>query len=115
MIDELFCAIDAKRADAFSGFLAEDCVFRFGNQAAVIGRPAVTAYVAAFFDSIRAIEHRIEDAWHVDGAVVCHGLVTYTRLNGSQMTVPFANALKLVDRKIGEYLIFADTSALYSE
>ena len=115
MIEQLFAAIDAKDASAFAGYLSDECTFRFGNQEPVLGRAEVENYVGAFFESIQDLEHRIEDVWSFGDAIVCHGMVTYTRRNGSELTVPFANVFMIEDRKIREYLIFADTSALYTE
>ena len=115
MIEQLFAAIDTKDTRAFAEHLSDECTFRFGNQAAVVGKAGVEKYVAAFFDSIQELEHRIDDVWRDGDAIVCHGMVTYTRRNGSELSVPFANVFRMADRKIREYLIFADTSALYTE
>lgn len=115
MIDELFAAIDKKDAISFSEFLTDDCMFRFGNQQPVTGKPEVQSYVAAFFDSIQDIEHHIEDVLKTDGTIVCHGTVTYTRHSGTQLSIPFADVFKMVGQRIQEYLIFADTSELYAE
>ncbi|MES9838296.1 MAG: nuclear transport factor 2 family protein [Candidatus Thiodiazotropha sp.] len=115
MIEELFGAIDRKNASAFAGYLTDDCIFRFGNQQPVVGKAKVEQYVAAFFDSIHGIEHKIEDVWSADGVIVCHGLVTYRRRSGSELSIPFANVFKMAGRKVQEYLIFADTSDLYEE
>ncbi|WP_430460360.1 nuclear transport factor 2 family protein [Thalassolituus sp. LLYu03] len=114
MIQALFAAIDRKDADAFSAFLTDDCVFRFGNQPAVSGRADVQAYVTGFFSSVQALSHRIDQRWHTGDAVICHGAVTYTRHDGSLLTVPFCNVLNLAGDLVREYLIFADTSALYA-
>ena len=46
------------------------------------------------------------------GAEYLQGQVTYTRHDGSQLSVPFANIFKLRDGLIGEYRIFGDFSAL---
>ena len=114
MITELFGAIDKKDADKFSTFLARDCIFRFGNMPVVVGQPAIHGFVAGFFDSIASLTHDVQDTWHVPDGVICHGQVTYTRKDGSVLTVPFANVLKMGSKQITEYLIFADTSKLYS-
>ena len=114
MIIELFAAIDKKDAGKFASFLARDCVFRFGNLPDVVGQQAIRGFVAGFFDSIASISHDIQDTWHVPGGVICHGQVNYVRKDGSTLTVPFANVLKTGSNQITEYLIFADTSKLYS-
>jgi ketosteroid isomerase-like protein len=110
----LFAAIDRQDADAFSGFLAEDAVFRFGNLPAVEGRDAIRSFVAGFFGSIRAVSHAVLDDWQAGDAVICRGEVTYTRHDGSMLTVPFANILKLAGERVRDYMIYADTSALYA-
>ena len=46
--------------------------------------------------------------------MICRGEVTYTRLDGSTLSVPFVNVLKLEGSLIRDYLIYADTSELYS-
>jgi ketosteroid isomerase-like protein len=113
-IDELFKAIDGKDAGKFAAHLATDCVFRFGNLPSIEGRANAEQFVAAFFDSIASLSHTIMELWELPEGVICHGQVTYTRKNQTTLTVPFANVLKGNGEGISEYLIFADTSELYS-
>jgi len=113
MIKTLFAAIDARDLAAFGRFLAPDCEFRFGNQAPVCGHQAVLGYVGGFFESVRALQHELTASWETADALICHGMVTYTRHDGSQLCVPFCNVLKLADGLVREYLIFADTTPLY--
>jgi len=113
MIKALFDAIDARDIASFGRFLAPDCVFRFGNQPPVAGFDRVLAHVAGFFDSVRALGHELSTVWETADALICHGMVTYTRHDGSELSVPFCNVLKLADGRIREYLVFADTSMLY--
>ncbi|HVN47451.1 MAG TPA: nuclear transport factor 2 family protein [Bacteroidota bacterium] len=115
MIEGLFRAIDRKDANEFGSFLSEDCIFRFGNQASISGKQNVIPYVAGFFDSIQSLSHELTDRWNMEGAILCHGYVTYIRHNGSRLKVPFANVFKLTGSQVREYLIFVDTSALYAE
>lgn len=112
---QLFDSIDKKDADSFASFLADDAVFIFGNADAVNGKTAIRDAVAAFFTSIHSINHKIIDTWVHTDAVICHGYVTYTRHDSSQLTVPFVNIFKTCDDVIKEYLIYVDTSKLYSE
>jgi ketosteroid isomerase-like protein len=114
MIPALFAAIDARDVPAFARFLAPECLFRFGNQPPVRGHARVCAHVADFFDSIGALRHRLTETWTCGDTHVCHGEVCYTRHDGSVLCVPFCNVLKTEGGLIREYLIFADTSALYT-
>jgi uncharacterized protein (TIGR02246 family) len=113
-LEKLFATIDAKDAAAFAEFLTEDAVFRFGNGAPARGRDAVREAVAQFFAGVKALQHVVRESWVVPGAAVMHGQVTYTRHDGSQLSVPFANVLKLDGTRVREYLVFADASTLWS-
>lgn len=112
MITALFDAIDARDIASFGRLLAPDCEFRFGNQPPVTGLERVIAHVDGFFDSVRALCHDVSTVWETRDALICHGMVTYTRHDGSELCVPFCNVLKLADGRIREYLIFADISML---
>jgi ketosteroid isomerase-like protein len=112
-LNELFAAIDRRDAAAFAAFISPGGVFRFAGQTPVVGRDAVEAAVGAFFAAIGGIRHEVERSWALPGALVCEGRVTYTRLDGSTLEVPFANVLTLADDLIGEYLVFVDAHALF--
>ncbi|MGP8032938.1 MAG: nuclear transport factor 2 family protein [Steroidobacteraceae bacterium] len=113
-IRELLATIDARDAEAFGGFLTSDASFRFGNHPAVVGREAIEATVGNFFTAIKGVSHRLDEQWSVPDVVICTGLVTYTRHDGSTLQVPFANILKLRRGAICDYRIFVDNSALFT-
>ena len=113
-IRDLFRCVDAKDCEGWLEFLAPDARFRFGNTAIVEGRGAIGEAVSAFFASISALRHDLEDTWWHPDTVICHGQVTYQRLDGSTLRIPFANVFKLDANLVGDYLIYADTSELYS-
>jgi len=114
-LQSLFNSIDNKDTTAFLEHLTDDCGFRFGNMPAVYGRDSINQAVTAFFDSIKSVSHEIVESWSTTEQVSCHGMVTYQRLDGGLLTVPFANIMKKKagSERIHEYLIFADTSELY--
>lgn len=112
-LPKLFKAIDGKDSEAFSQFLADDMVFRFGNAETVTGRKRVVETVYGFFQSIASLRHEILHIWEQGNTVICHGKVTYTRLDGGILSVPFANIFTVKDSLISGYLIFVDISALY--
>jgi ketosteroid isomerase-like protein len=112
--NSLLATIDGKRARDFAHFLTDDGEFRFGNQPAVHGREGIEAYVAAFFGMIGRSRHEIERTWNDGDTRVCQGHVTYTRLDGSTLTVPFANVFYMRGDRIARYLIFIDNGALFA-
>ena len=113
MINDLFKAIDNKDGELFSTFLTKNCQFRFGNLPVVEGTDNILQFVSNFFNSIHSLNHHIQAYWTLNDNLICHGSVTYTRLDGSQLTVPFANVLKYGPEGIFEYMIFVDASALH--
>ena len=110
----LFSAIDASDADAFCAYLTDDAVFRFGNAPAVRGRSAVDQAVRQFFASIRHSRHQLERIWSTATTVALEGFVTYTRLDGSEVTLPFADTMVLRGDLLAEYNIYIDIAPLYA-
>jgi ketosteroid isomerase-like protein len=111
---ELFRAIDARDSVKFASFLAPDARFRFGSAAPVIGREAIAQAVEMFFAAIRSLEHRLLQQWPAADSLVCEGEVTYTRHDGSRITLPFANVFRLRAGLIEDYRVYVDMAPLYT-
>jgi hypothetical protein len=111
---ELFETIDGKSKSRFLEFLTDDASFYFGNFPPCHGKQDIGAAVDAFFGSIKACHHEVLGSWRPAGHAICHGLVTYTKKDGVQVTVPFANILALKGELICNYRIFVDISPLLS-
>lgn len=114
-LPELFAAIDAKDVKGFLGFLTEDASFRFGSAPAAVGVEAITATLDGFFGSIDGLSHAIDKVWTSPGTIACEGVVTYTRLDGSKVPVPFADVFDMDGGKIRAYKIYIDIAPLYAE
>lgn len=112
-LDQLFAAIDSKDSQAFVGFLTDNAIFRFGSAPPIAGRSAIAVGVTAFFDSIAGCRHSIDRVMADGDTLACEGDVTYTRLDGSTVTVPFVDVFELNDSLISEYKIYIDVSPLY--
>ena len=113
-VDGVFAAVDSKDAARFAACIAEDGEFVFGNAPPVRGRAAIEAAVAGFFGTIRACRHRLAHFWQDGEACAMHGTVTYTRLDGGEVTLPFANAFAMRGPLIAQYRIFVDVAPLYA-
>ena len=111
--EKVFAVIDAGDAAGFVGLLTPDAQFRFGNAPAVVGRDAIHAAVAAFFAAIAGSRHRLLNIWSGPSTAVCEGEVTYTRHDGSTLSVPFANVFDLRGGRIAAYRIYTDNSSLF--
>lgn len=112
-VNRLFAAIDSKDADGFVGYLTKDAVFRFANAAPVSGKAAIRETLVGFFGSIRALRHQVTDTWTLPDVMVAIGQVTYTRHDGSALSVLFADVLRMKKELVREYLIYVDASRLY--
>lgn len=112
----LFAAIDARDAAAFVELLTPDAQFRFGNAPTVTGSEAIGIAAGQFFAAIASCRHRLlRTLTGSDGAATaCEGIVTYTRHDGSAISVPFVNVFELRGDKIAAYRIYIDNSPLFN-
>jgi len=108
----LFSSIDALDAKRFAEHLTADAQFRFGNAPTMVGTQAIVAAASGFFASITACRHHLIRTWSGSNSAGCEGEVTYTRHNGSHVTVPFANVFELRGTLICAYRIYIDNSPL---
>jgi limonene-1,2-epoxide hydrolase len=110
----VFAAIDRQDTAAFVGFLSDDAVFRFGSAPPVQGRDAVAAAVDGFFGTIAGLSHIVNKTLMRGSTQVCEGEVTYTRLDGTEITLPFTDIFEYEGELITHYKIYMDISPLYA-
>jgi len=61
-----------------------------------------------------ALRHHIQGVWKQSNIMICEGEVTYTRLNGSDLTLPFVDIIRMKGDLIADYRIYMDISSLGS-
>jgi len=113
--EKLFASIDAMDTESFLGFIHKDATFRFGSSPAVTGHVAIKAAVESFFASFAALKHDLQRLVADGNTVVCEGEVTYTRHDGSAITLPFANVFETDNGLISLYRVYIDTGPLFAE
>jgi ketosteroid isomerase-like protein len=111
--ERVFAVVDTGDANRFIRLLTEDAQFRFGNAPVIVGHAAIHAAAAAFFAAIASSKHRVLGTWNGAESAACEGEVTYTRHDGSGVSVPFANVFELRGDKIAAYRIYIDNSSLF--
>lgn len=114
LLDGLFEAIDTMDAKRFAGFLTVDAQFRFGSAPAVVGRDAIRSAVDEFFATIAALSHSVKTVVSDGSTIICEGEVTYTRHDGTSITLPFADVFEMADEMIANYKIYMDINPLYA-
>lgn len=112
---ELFDAIDRKDTGAFLEFLADNASFRFGSAPLVHGREAIGAGVSSFFDSIGGSRHELSNVISDADTVVCEGTVSYKRLDGKELSVPFVDVFEYAGERISAYKIYIDIGPLFAD
>ncbi|MBI2135411.1 nuclear transport factor 2 family protein [Candidatus Woesearchaeota archaeon] len=112
-VKTLFASIDAMDTEKFLGFLTDDASFKFGNADAAVGKEAIKKAVSDFFGLIKGLSHKIINTWEVEDAVICHGEVTYTKKDDSEITLPFANIFRMKGDKISDYSVYIDIGPLF--
>ena len=109
----VFAAIDRQDTAAFVGFLSDDAVFRFGSAPPVQGRDAVAAAVDGFFGTIAGLSHAIAKVVTDGSTQFVEGEVTYTRLDGTEISLPFTDVFEVDGELIAHYKIYMDITPVY--
>jgi limonene-1,2-epoxide hydrolase len=101
--------------ERFLGFLSKNATFRFGSAEPVIGHAGIAAAVDGFFASIAALSHDLRGVIGDGDTVACEGVVTYTRHDGSTVSLPFVNVFEFQHDLISAYRVYIDIGPLFAE
>ena len=112
---KLFASIDAMDTESFLSFIHKDATFRFGSTPAVTGHAEIRVAVEGFFASFAALRHDLQQVIADGDAVACEGEVTYTRHDGSKITLPFANVFRIDGELILQYRVYIDIAPLFQQ
>lgn len=113
-VSEVCQAIDSKDEQRLVRYLTEDCTFVYANSDPLIGRANVAEASKAFMALIVDIKHQLLDVWALDDVVISRLNVTYTRKDGSTLTVPAVSIWRLCERQIDDYRIYIDVAPLFA-
>lgn len=113
-IEELFASIDRMDTEGFLGFITPDGRFRFGSAPAVQGHAAIGEAVGGFFSSIAALKHELHRIVTDDGVAIVEGVVNYTRHDGSEIPLPFADVFEVEGDLVSDYRIYMDIGPLFA-
>ena len=111
---DLFADIDSMVPEAFSKHLAEDVSFVFGNSEPVVGRDNVRDTWAGFCDGIDGVSHEVIAHFEQGPATIVESTVTYTRKDGSTISLPVVTIYRGEGELIEDYRIFMDVAPLFA-
>lgn len=112
-VSKVYEAIDSMDQHGFANCLTENCTFVFANSDPVIGRANAAAASQNFLTQLAGIKHHLLNVWTFENVIVSQLSVTYTRKDGSTLTIPAVTIWKLQDRLIDECRIYLDISPLF--
>jgi ketosteroid isomerase-like protein len=108
-------AVDAQDLERLSGLLTENARMVMGNGEPLIGREAIMAANAGFFAMVQGVRHTLLREWVVDGVTVVEAEVTYTRLDGKEVTVPAVSIWEVDEAGlITDYRVLLDQTPLFA-
>ncbi len=110
----LFDDIDSMEPDRFAAHLSDDVSFRFGNADTVHGRDAVREVWAGFCETVDGVSHAIVEQFESGEAVIAESDVTYTKKDGSTVTVPVVTIYRASGELIDDYRVFIDLAPLFA-
>lgn len=92
-LGELFRAVDSNALISVADNFTPDGVLHFSNYPPITGRTAIAEFTRLLFTLANGIDHKMRNFWRVGyRQAFTEGEVTFTRLDNSPFTVPFATA-----------------------
>lgn len=113
-IQSFYQTVDRMDAQGFAERFAEDATFKFANNEPVRGRPAIAGLADSIFKSIKGIAHRAVNVWEHPTATLFEGIVTYTRHDDSQVSIPFMAVYEMRGELVQNYRVYIDATPLHN-
>jgi ketosteroid isomerase-like protein len=111
---DFFRSADSFDIEQLAGWFADDVEVRFGNQPAITGKAAAREAFAGFWSSIGGMRHTRESVVSLGDMAAQASIVTYTRHDGSDVSMPVSSHLRRVaPGKIDRLWIFIDMAPLF--
>lgn len=113
-VREYFATVDKLNADNIIANFVEDGRFRFGNAEPVVGNAAIRDALLEFFSAIKAMHHENVGLWLGDNSAVFEAEVTYTRQDGTTVTLPCASILRFRGNLIYDFRMVMDATPVFA-
>ena len=110
----IFDAFDSKDIEALAALVTDDVRLQIGNANVVNGKREFVEALQAFVRSVASFRHTIVNVWSDRGAVIAELKVRYTRLDGSELTLPCCNVFRLRDGAVADYRVYMDITPVYT-
>jgi hypothetical protein len=112
--EDLYAKVDAKDAAGFAAAFTPDGVFKYGNWPEAQGREAIEGMCANFFGGIGGLHHVIKGEYRDGATRFLEFECTYTRLDGSQVTLPAVTRFFMEGDLAQHSQVFMDVNPLFA-
>lgn len=113
-VRDTYTAVDAKDTEGYLRQLTADVRWRFGNGPQLTGREAVREALVPFFAGLHGLAHHMTGQWRAGDVVMLESDVTYTRLDGTTVTLPAATIYRMRDGLACQGQIFMDIGPAFA-
>ena len=111
--EEFYAGLDSKDLSVVDRLCTPDTTFRMANHDIDEGIDAVRANTAHFFTMIGGMSHSFVKVTEQGDSAYLEAVVTYTRLNGSTLSVPVCTAIDRRDGLIAAQRVYVDLAPLF--
>jgi ketosteroid isomerase-like protein len=109
----IFAAFDGKDVTALAELTTDDVRLQIGNADVVHGKQEFVQALSEFFMSVSGFRHTVTNVWSDLDAVIAELRVHYTRLDGTELTLPCCNVFRLRDGAVADYRVYMDITPVY--
>jgi limonene-1,2-epoxide hydrolase len=95
--------------------MTDDVRLRLGNGATIEGKSAFVEALQTFFASVARFRHVVTNVWSDREALIAELEVHYTRLDGTEKTLPVCNVFRLREGAVADYRVYMDIAPVYAE
>jgi hypothetical protein len=111
----MFAAVDAQDIVGNARYMDPAVRFRFGNGPVLVGHEALADGQRQLYGAVRGLRHRLLGVWRDGDVVTAEADVTYTRLDGAEVTVPVVSLLRLSGPElVGDYRVVSDLTPVFA-
>jgi ketosteroid isomerase-like protein len=114
-VQAIFAAFDAKDIGSLAALMTDDVRLQIGNADIVDGRAEFVEALQVFFGSVAGFRHSVTNVWSDVDAVIAELKVHYTRLDGTELTLPCCSVFRLRDGAVADYRVYMDITPVYAQ
>jgi ketosteroid isomerase-like protein len=113
-VRDTYAAVDTKDTEGYLRQLTADVRWRFGNGPELVGHEAVRGALIPFFAGLHGLSHHMSGQWRAGDAVILESEVTYTRRDGTTVTLPAATIYRMRGHLAYQGQIFMDIAPAFT-